>query len=65
MELNPHVQNEKERNDKIKVLKVVKGYAHILILLLGDMSGGLARLGDVCNINVVPRLDNFEVRIIP
>ena len=65
MELNPHVQNEKERKDKIKVLKVVKGYAHILILLLGDMSGGLVRLGDVCNINVVPRLDNFEVSIIP
>jgi hypothetical protein len=28
-----------------------------------DMSGGLIKLGDVCNVNTKPKLGNFEVKI--
>jgi hypothetical protein len=42
-------------------LKEVTNQLHKLIVLISDLSGGLLKLGDVCNVNNPPRFDNFEM----
>lgn len=36
----------------------------ILILLMNDLSGGIIKLGSVCNINRMKKYDDFEVSIM-
>ena len=33
----------------------------MIAVLLNDLSGGMIRLSDVCNVNVVPTIKNFEM----
>jgi len=52
---------EGEREHKLGVIKLVNDHCHTIAVLLNDLSGGMIRLSDVCNVNVVPTLKNFEM----
>ena len=42
-------------------LKDVQESLNKVILLMTELSGGLVKLGDVCNVNIDARLENFDV----
>jgi hypothetical protein len=46
-------------------VKAVKGHFFKVIILMSDLSGGLIRLSDVCNVNVALKFENFEVSLFP
>jgi hypothetical protein len=55
------LEGDHAREHKVAVLKLVNDHCHTIAVLLNDLSGGMIRLGDVCNVNVVPTLKNFEM----
>jgi hypothetical protein len=43
-------------------MKIVYEAMNRVIVIMNDLSGGMIRLGEVCNVNMQCRLDNFEVK---
>jgi len=51
-----------EKKDSINAqMKILHETMNRVIVIMNDLSGGMIKLGEVCNVNVQCRLDNFEV----
>lgn len=52
-----------EKKDSINAqMKILHETMNRVIVIMNDLSGGMIKLGEVCNVNVQCRLDNFEVK---
>ena len=52
-----------EKKDSINAqMKILHETMNRVIVIMNDLSGGMIKIGEVCNVNVQCRLDNFEVK---